>query len=176
MISTNLGWASSPYLAEVFVFTLKEKNMKDIMLGYQEEQRSNKYKQSPTGFTGVCLIFRRSGAAMDDNSLSCSNVKVAVRVRPMNRREKDLKTKCVVEMEGKQTILHPAISNVNKGDPSWPHHAYTGCTVCAATIIPVWKKSKGISHGCVQVDGNACIQTSPNWLKQFNLNMAFTLL
>ncbi|MEQ2232790.1 kinesin-like protein kif13a, partial [Ilyodon furcidens] len=62
-------------------------------------------------------FFTRSGAAMDDNSLSCSNVKVAVRVRPMNRREKDLKTKCVVEMEGKQTILHPAISNVNKGDP-----------------------------------------------------------
>ncbi|MED6278669.1 hypothetical protein CHARACLAT_026339, partial [Characodon lateralis] len=73
--------------------------------------------KSPTGFTGVCLNFRRSGAAMDDNSLSCANVKVAVRVRPMNRREKDLKTKCVVEMEGKQTILHPAISNVNKGDP-----------------------------------------------------------
>uniref|UniRef100_A0A3B3XT53 Kinesin motor domain-containing protein n=2 Tax=Poeciliinae TaxID=586240 RepID=A0A3B3XT53_9TELE len=54
---------------------------------------------------------------MDDNSLSDSNVKVAVRVRPMNRREKDLKTRCVVEMEGSQTFLHPAITNVNKGDP-----------------------------------------------------------
>ncbi|AWP19679.1 putative kinesin-like protein KIF13B-like [Scophthalmus maximus] len=55
---------------------------------------------------------------MDDiSSLSDSNVKVAVRVRPMNRREKDLKTKCVVEMEGNQTVLHPAITNMNKGDP-----------------------------------------------------------
>ncbi|XP_020778849.2 kinesin-like protein KIF13B isoform X2 [Boleophthalmus pectinirostris] len=54
---------------------------------------------------------------MDDNSMSDSNVKVAVRVRPMNRREKDLNTKCVVEMEGNQTILHPAITNTNKGDP-----------------------------------------------------------
>uniref|UniRef100_A0A3Q2P341 Uncharacterized protein n=1 Tax=Fundulus heteroclitus TaxID=8078 RepID=A0A3Q2P341_FUNHE len=27
------------------------------------------------------------------------------------------RTKCVVEMEGNQTVLHPAISNVNKGDP-----------------------------------------------------------
>ncbi|XP_062267616.1 kinesin-like protein KIF13B isoform X1 [Platichthys flesus] len=54
---------------------------------------------------------------MDDNSLSDSNVKVAVRVRPMNRREKDLKTKCVVEMEGNQTVLHPALTNMNKGDP-----------------------------------------------------------
>ncbi|XP_047429143.1 kinesin-like protein KIF13B isoform X2 [Mugil cephalus] len=54
---------------------------------------------------------------MDDNSLSGSNVKVAVRVRPMNRREKDLKTKCVVEMKGNQTVLHPAITSLNTGDP-----------------------------------------------------------
>uniref|UniRef100_I3IYG5 Kinesin family member 13B n=1 Tax=Oreochromis niloticus TaxID=8128 RepID=I3IYG5_ORENI len=50
---------------------------------------------------------------MDDNSLSDSNVKVAVRVRPMNRREKDLKTKCVVEMDGNQTVLHPAVTSMN---------------------------------------------------------------
>ncbi|KAM8847315.1 kinesin-like protein KIF13B [Synchiropus picturatus] len=54
---------------------------------------------------------------MEDSNLNDSNVKVAVRVRPMNRREKDLKTKCVVEMEANQTILHPAITNVSKGDP-----------------------------------------------------------
>ncbi|XP_062406496.1 kinesin-like protein KIF13B isoform X2 [Sardina pilchardus] len=51
-----------------------------------------------------------------DESLNDSNVKVAVRVRPMNRREKDLKTKCVVEMEGNQTILNPAMGNMGKGD------------------------------------------------------------
>ncbi|XP_070401705.1 kinesin-like protein KIF13B isoform X2 [Nothobranchius furzeri] len=54
---------------------------------------------------------------MDDSSLSDSNVKVAVRVRPMNRREKDLKTKCVVQMGGNQTVLQPAVTNVSKGDP-----------------------------------------------------------
>nr|XP_061806796.1 kinesin-like protein KIF13B [Nerophis lumbriciformis] len=54
---------------------------------------------------------------MDDNKLNDSNVKVAVRVRPMNRREKDLSTKCVIEMEGNQTILHPAIASLSKGDP-----------------------------------------------------------
>ncbi|XP_036438074.1 kinesin-like protein KIF13B isoform X2 [Colossoma macropomum] len=53
---------------------------------------------------------------MDDPSVNDSNVKVAVRVRPMNRREKDLKTKCVVEMEGNQTVLLPASSNLGKGD------------------------------------------------------------
>ncbi|XP_048842294.1 LOW QUALITY PROTEIN: kinesin-like protein KIF13B [Brienomyrus brachyistius] len=45
-----------------------------------------------------------------------SNVLVAVRVRPMNRREKDLNTKCVVEMEGNQTVLLPANSSLGKGD------------------------------------------------------------
>ncbi|XP_063079873.1 kinesin-like protein KIF13B [Engraulis encrasicolus] len=53
---------------------------------------------------------------MDEASLNDSNVKVAVRVRPMNRREKDLKTKCVVEMDGNQTILNPAAGNMGKGD------------------------------------------------------------
>nr|XP_055042010.1 kinesin-like protein KIF13B isoform X1 [Misgurnus anguillicaudatus]XP_055042011.1 kinesin-like protein KIF13B isoform X1 [Misgurnus anguillicaudatus] len=53
---------------------------------------------------------------MDDRTQSDSNVKVAVRVRPMNRRERDLKTKCVVDMEGNQTVLHPASGNLGKGD------------------------------------------------------------
>ncbi|KAM9765007.1 kinesin-like protein KIF13B isoform 2-T2 [Menidia menidia] len=53
---------------------------------------------------------------MGEPSLDDSNVKVAVRVRPMNRREKELNTKCVVEMAKNQTILHPAGGNLGKGD------------------------------------------------------------
>ncbi|KAF7690436.1 kinesin-like protein KIF13B [Silurus meridionalis] len=53
---------------------------------------------------------------MEDPPVCESNVKVAVRVRPLNRRERDLKTKCVVEMQGNQTVLHPAGSNLGKGD------------------------------------------------------------
>ena len=33
------------------------------------------------------------------------SVKVAIRVRPFNRREKELKSKLIVEMKGNQTIL-----------------------------------------------------------------------
>uniref|UniRef100_A0A8C3TU53 Kinesin family member 13A n=1 Tax=Catharus ustulatus TaxID=91951 RepID=A0A8C3TU53_CATUS len=44
--------------------------------------------------------------------MSDTKVKVAVRVRPMNKRELDLNTKCIVEMEGNQTVLHPPPSNV----------------------------------------------------------------
>ncbi|XP_061742268.1 kinesin-like protein KIF13B isoform X2 [Nerophis ophidion] len=58
-----------------------------------------------------------SDGTMDDNKMNQSNVKVAVRVRPMNRREKDLKAKCVVEMEASQTILNPAMTTLSKGDP-----------------------------------------------------------
>ncbi|XP_041795436.1 kinesin-like protein KIF13B isoform X3 [Chelmon rostratus] len=53
---------------------------------------------------------------MGEPSLDDANVKVAVRVRPMNRREKELNTKCVVEMVKNQTILHPAGGNLGKGD------------------------------------------------------------
>uniref|UniRef100_A0A8C6KYV0 Kinesin motor domain-containing protein n=1 Tax=Nothobranchius furzeri TaxID=105023 RepID=A0A8C6KYV0_NOTFU len=49
--------------------------------------------------------------------MSDSKVKVAVRVRPMNRREIELNTKCVVDMEDNQTVLHPPPSNA-KGESS----------------------------------------------------------
>ncbi|XP_030249392.1 kinesin-like protein KIF13A isoform X3 [Sparus aurata] len=47
--------------------------------------------------------------------MSDTKVKVAVRVRPMNRREIELNTKCVVDMEDNQTVLHPPPSN-GKGE------------------------------------------------------------
>uniref|UniRef100_A0AAY5KYN8 Kinesin family member 13Ba n=1 Tax=Esox lucius TaxID=8010 RepID=A0AAY5KYN8_ESOLU len=53
---------------------------------------------------------------MVETSLNDSNVKVAVRVRPMNRREKDLNTKCIVDMEGNQTTLQPSGGNLGRGD------------------------------------------------------------
>ncbi|XP_051922596.1 kinesin-like protein KIF13A isoform X3 [Hippocampus zosterae] len=49
--------------------------------------------------------------------MSDTKVKVAVRVRPMNRREIELNTKCVVDMEDNQTVLHAPPSNA-KGDNS----------------------------------------------------------
>ncbi|XP_064908385.1 kinesin-like protein KIF13A isoform X2 [Columba livia] len=52
--------------------------------------------------------------------MSDTKVKVAVRVRPMNRRELDLNTKCIVEMEGNQTVLHPPPSNTKQGERKPP--------------------------------------------------------
>ncbi|XP_074843704.1 kinesin-like protein KIF13A isoform X2 [Carettochelys insculpta] len=52
--------------------------------------------------------------------MSETKVKVAVRVRPMNRRELELNTKCIVEMEGNQTVLHPPPSNTKQGENRKP--------------------------------------------------------
>ncbi|XP_053099885.1 kinesin-like protein KIF13A isoform X3 [Hemicordylus capensis] len=52
--------------------------------------------------------------------MSDTKVKVAVRVRPMNRRELELNTKCIVEMEGNQTVLHPPPSNNKQGENRRP--------------------------------------------------------
>uniref|UniRef100_A4IHN4 LOC100124872 protein n=1 Tax=Xenopus tropicalis TaxID=8364 RepID=A4IHN4_XENTR len=52
--------------------------------------------------------------------MSASKVLVAVRVRPMNRRELDLNTKCVVEMEGNQTILQTPPANAKQGESRKP--------------------------------------------------------
>ncbi|XP_069074451.1 kinesin-like protein KIF13A isoform X3 [Pleurodeles waltl] len=52
--------------------------------------------------------------------MSDTKVKVAVRLRPMNRRELDLNTKCVVEMEGNQTVLHPPPANAKQPDNRKP--------------------------------------------------------
>ncbi|RZF41836.1 hypothetical protein LSTR_LSTR005298 [Laodelphax striatellus] len=41
--------------------------------------------------------------------MACDKIKVAVRVRPFSRRELEMGTQCVLEMDGQQTILsHPA--------------------------------------------------------------------
>ncbi|XP_053323015.1 kinesin-like protein KIF13A isoform X1 [Spea bombifrons] len=52
--------------------------------------------------------------------MSDSKVKVAVRVRPVNRREIDLNTKCIVEMDGNQTILQPPPANAKQGENRKP--------------------------------------------------------
>ncbi|XP_057349797.1 kinesin-like protein KIF13A isoform X5 [Manis pentadactyla] len=49
-----------------------------------------------------------------------TKVKVAVRVRPMSRRELELNTKCVVDMDGNQTVLHPPPANSKQGERKPP--------------------------------------------------------
>ncbi|XP_074918969.1 kinesin-like protein KIF13A [Chelonoidis abingdonii] len=48
--------------------------------------------------------------------MSETKVKVAVRGPAMTQRELELNTKCIVEMQGNQTVLHPPPSNIKQGD------------------------------------------------------------
>ncbi|XP_023036901.1 kinesin-like protein KIF13B isoform X2 [Drosophila willistoni] len=51
--------------------------------------------------------------------MSSDKIKVAVRVRPFNRREIELGTKCIVEMEKQQTILKnpPSLEKIERKQP-----------------------------------------------------------
>ncbi|XP_030388492.1 kinesin-like protein KIF13A isoform X2 [Scaptodrosophila lebanonensis] len=51
--------------------------------------------------------------------MSSDKIKVAVRVRPFNRREIELGTKCIVEMEKQQTILQnpPTLDKIERKQP-----------------------------------------------------------
>uniref|UniRef100_A0A6I8SJU0 Kinesin family member 13B n=1 Tax=Xenopus tropicalis TaxID=8364 RepID=A0A6I8SJU0_XENTR len=58
----------------------------------------------------------RAGSGRAPSRMSDSTVKVAVRIRPMNRREVDLQTKCVVDVENNQIVLYPSNASLSKGD------------------------------------------------------------
>ena len=47
--------------------------------------------------------------------MASDKIKVAVRVRPFNRRELELGTACVLEMEDTRTVLQPPSSSGDKG-------------------------------------------------------------
>ncbi|XP_063771146.1 kinesin-like protein KIF13B isoform X2 [Pseudophryne corroboree] len=53
---------------------------------------------------------------LPESGMGDSKVKVAVRIRPVSKRELDLHTKCVVDVEKDQVILYPSNSNFSKGD------------------------------------------------------------
>ncbi|XP_046672118.1 kinesin-like protein KIF13A isoform X2 [Homalodisca vitripennis] len=52
--------------------------------------------------------------------MASDKIKVAVRVRPFNRRELELGTQCVVEMEGQQTILQYPLTLLDKMERKQP--------------------------------------------------------
>uniref|UniRef100_A0A8C0TK90 Kinesin motor domain-containing protein n=1 Tax=Canis lupus familiaris TaxID=9615 RepID=A0A8C0TK90_CANLF len=59
---------------------------------------------------------RKPREILGGSRMGDSKVKVAVRIRPMNRREIDLHTKCVVDVDENKVILSPVNTNLSKGD------------------------------------------------------------
>ncbi|KAI2668173.1 Kinesin-like protein KIF16B [Labeo rohita] len=53
----------------------------------------------------MCSVYRPTASKEQGAGCVMASVRVAVRVRPMNRREKDLSAKCIIEMEGNKTTI-----------------------------------------------------------------------
>jgi len=51
--------------------------------------------------------------------MASDKVKVAIRVRPFNRREVELATKCVIEVKDQQIVLHHT-NSASKSDKRQP--------------------------------------------------------
>uniref|UniRef100_A0A8C3ALC4 Kinesin family member 13B n=1 Tax=Cyclopterus lumpus TaxID=8103 RepID=A0A8C3ALC4_CYCLU len=64
----------------------------------------------------MCNSRKSCNTRAPNPALTESSSAVCAFLKPC-KAEKDLKTKCVVEMEGNQTVLNPAITNISKGDP-----------------------------------------------------------
>lgn len=71
--------------------------------------------------------------------------------------EKDLKTKCVVEMEGNQTILNPAMGNMGKGDTRYALECWWWTYIWAFVKPPQllwrWNTSDILSWGFTYTSG-----------------------
>ena len=73
--------------------------------------------------------------------MAADKVKVAVRVRPFNRREKTLDTCCVVEMDGGQTILHHPEEQPGKNPKSF---AFDHCFNSLNTTDPQFASQEDV--------------------------------
>ncbi|BES87666.1 Kinesin protein 1B [Nesidiocoris tenuis] len=96
--------------------------------------------------------------------MASDKIKVAVRVRPFNRRELELGTQCVVEMEREQTILHqpPTIEKIERKPPKT--FAFDACFNSADSLAPDYASQENVFE-CLGTDildnafqgYNACI-------------------
>ncbi|XP_039889553.1 kinesin-like protein KIF16B isoform X7 [Simochromis diagramma] len=97
-----------------------------------------------------------------------ASVRVAVRVRPMNRREKDLMAKCIIEMEGTKTsITNLKISDGVLGDSVREHtktftydFSYDSMDCKSATFVSQEKVFKDLGSDVLKAafEGyNACV-------------------
>lgn len=68
-----------------------------------------------------------------------SKVKVAIRVRPFNRREIELETQCVVEVNGQQVILYNPSSTTAAT-------ASAGSTTTSSSLTPTQATSNNSNH------------------------------
>ncbi|XP_061385500.1 kinesin-like protein KIF13B isoform X4 [Danaus plexippus] len=76
--------------------------------------------------------------------MASDKIKVAVRVRPFNRRELELGTQCVVEMDGQQTILQYPQSTHDKDRKQPKTFAFDHCFFSLEPTLPHFASQKTV--------------------------------
>ncbi|XP_052740010.1 kinesin-like protein KIF13A [Bicyclus anynana] len=76
--------------------------------------------------------------------MASDKIKVAVRVRPFNRRELELGTQCVVEMEGQQTVLQYPQSAHDKERKQPKTFAFDHCFFSLEPTLPHFASQKTV--------------------------------
>ncbi|XP_072940106.1 kinesin-like protein KIF13A isoform X5 [Epargyreus clarus] len=76
--------------------------------------------------------------------MASDKIKVAVRVRPFNRRELELGTQCVVEMDGQQTILQYPQSTHDKERKQPKTFAFDHCFYSLESTLPNFASQKTV--------------------------------
>ncbi|XP_069361242.1 kinesin-like protein KIF13A isoform X4 [Maniola hyperantus] len=76
--------------------------------------------------------------------MASDKIKVAVRVRPFNRRELELGTQCVVEMEGQQTVLQYPQSGHDKERKQPKTFAFDHCFFSLEPTLPHFASQKTV--------------------------------
>ncbi|KAJ0182322.1 hypothetical protein K1T71_001691 [Dendrolimus kikuchii] len=76
--------------------------------------------------------------------MASDKIKVAVRVRPFNRRELELGTQCVVEMDGQQTILQYPQSAHDKERKQPKTFAFDHCFYSLDSTLPTFASQKTV--------------------------------
>ncbi|CAH0727551.1 unnamed protein product, partial [Brenthis ino] len=76
--------------------------------------------------------------------MASDKIKVAVRVRPFNRREIELGTQCVVEMEGQQTVLQYPQSTHDKERKQPKTFAFDHCFYSLEPTLPNFASQKTV--------------------------------
>ncbi|XP_062524750.1 kinesin-like protein KIF13B isoform X2 [Bombyx mori] len=76
--------------------------------------------------------------------MASDKIKVAVRVRPFNRRELELGTQCVVEMENQQTVLQYPVSSHEKERKQPKTFAFDHCFYSLDPALPHFASQKTV--------------------------------
>lgn len=106
----------------------KKKKSTSVMQDVAKNSAETKGQMKPKN-TGVVPPMIQNFSMNAQKDAQEENIKVAVRVRPFNKRETERKSKLIVDMQGTQTVIK-SLSDANKSHTfafDYSYWSYDGC-------------------------------------------------